>query len=147
MLRGKRLAELRWITAAEMTHSQSEMWNNEVSPYFVQCGMPPRILDGRFAFVECQAVLQLFEYTDHNSLWIQTLFVRPMDRRTGLATRLIHEACVESIRKSLCVGFGTGVSNIPMRSLAEKRGFIAGQAYNEGRSIAYWRMPGLFGVE
>lgn len=140
-------SELKWIAGSDMSQAQRQMWKREVSSHFSRKGMPKRSIDGQFMFVDDLAVVQLIDYPDNESSWIQTLYVTPIARRKGHARQLIQRCADHAIGIGHAVGFGTRVTNTPMIALAEKCGFVAGQIFNEGKSIAYWRTPGLLGVE
>jgi len=140
-------SELKWIAGSDMSQAQRQMWKREVSSHFSRHGMPKRTLDGQFMFVSDLAVVQLIDYPDNESSWIQTIYVTPIARRNGYARQLIQRCSDHAIGIGHAVGLGTRVTNTPMIALAEKCGFVAGQIFNEGKSIAYWRTLGLIGVE
>lgn len=140
-------SELKWIAGSDMSQAQRQMWKREVGSHFSRHGMPKRCLDGQFMFVSDLAVVQLIDYQDYESSWIQTIYVTPIARRKEYARQLIQRCSDHAIGIGHAVGLGTRVTNTPMIALAEKCGFVAGQIFNEGKSIAYWRTPGLLGVE
>lgn len=135
-----------WIRGDQMSPEQREFWDS-IGSDFTDAGMPERTLEGLLCFIGNDAVIQVIDHDDKDISWIQTIYVRPMMRRCGFASHLILESVSRACEKSYRVGLGTRVGNVAMQSLAAKLGFTEGIVYNEGKTIAYWRTPGLIGVE